>query len=89
MALQTNADAEAVRRVFLQFGVRRLVAFGSAVDGTFNSEHSDVDLLVEFLPNISSRFDAYFELKESLEELFGRPVDLVVRGRQRSSFVRS
>ena len=33
-----------------RFGVRRLVVFGSAVDGTFRAGLSDVDFLVELDP---------------------------------------
>jgi uncharacterized protein len=33
---------------------------------------------VEFAHALPNKFDAYFGLKESLEELLGRPVDLVM-----------
>lgn len=59
-------------------GARRLDAFGSAVRDDFNPATSDFDFLVEFdeLPP-TSYAQAYFTLKEGLESLFGRPVDLV------------
>ncbi len=61
-----------------RFGVRCLDVFGSAASGEFDPEHSDVDFLVEFEPpEGTSRFDAFFGLKEALEELLRRPVDLV------------
>lgn len=61
-----------------RFGVRRLEVFGSAVSGEFDSTRSDVDFLVELdPPGGMSRFEAFFGLKESLEGLLGRPVDLV------------
>ena len=60
-----------------QYGVRRLIVFGSAVTDRFDDVHSDVDFLVEFRDDVVDRFDAYFGLKESLEALLGRPVDLV------------
>lgn len=61
-----------------RFGVRRLDVFGSAVSGKFDSARSDVDFVVEFdPPDGMARFDAFFEFKESLEELLGRRVDLV------------
>ncbi|QFU93822.1 nucleotidyltransferase family protein [Amycolatopsis sp. YIM 10] len=61
-----------------RFGVLRLDLFGSAADGSFDPERSDIDVLVEFdfAPGID-RFANYFGLKEGLEALFGRPVDLV------------
>jgi predicted nucleotidyltransferase len=59
--------------------VRRLELFGSAVDGTWDSGRSDLDFLVEFLPEATSRiFAGYFDLKDSLENLFGRKIDLVM-----------
>ncbi len=61
-----------------QFGVRRLAVFGSATSGEFDPVRSDVDFLVELEPpDGTSRFDAFFGLKEALEALLGRTVDLV------------
>jgi len=59
-----------------RFRVRRLDLFGSAASDDFDAERSDLDFLVEFEPDALS-FDAYFGLKESLEALFGRGIDLV------------
>jgi hypothetical protein len=70
--------AEALAELCRQHGVRRLEVFGSAVSGDFDRAHSDIDFLVELRPPAgSSRFDAFFGLKEDLEALLGRPVDLV------------
>lgn len=56
------------------FGVRDLALFGSASRNTAGSE-SDIDILVAFDgPATSSR---YFGLQFYLEDLLGRPVDLV------------
>ncbi|MCA1708794.1 MAG: nucleotidyltransferase domain-containing protein [Actinobacteria bacterium] len=61
-----------------RFGVRRLDVFGSATGEEFDPASSDIDLLVELEPlEGMSRFDAFFGMKEGLEALFGRPVDLV------------
>ena len=59
-----------------RFHVRRLDLFGSAASDDFDPAHSDLDFLVEFEPEALS-FDIYFDLKESLEAVFGRSVDLV------------
>jgi predicted nucleotidyltransferase len=58
------------------FGARRLGLFGSQARGEA-TEVSDLDFLVEFEPGTKT-FDNYMDLKEFLENLFGRPVDLVV-----------
>lgn len=62
--------AEMARR----FGVRQLSLFGSAARDELRAD-SDVDVLVEFEGPAS--FDAYFGLKDHLEALLLRPVDLV------------
>lgn len=64
-----------------RFGVRRLEVFGSAATGAFDPRRSDVDFLVDFDPlGHPDRFAQYFGLKEALEAMFGRPVDLVEEG---------
>lgn len=72
-------DRVAVTELSRRYGVRRLLVFGSAVRADFDEGTSDVDFLVEFHDNLPNRFDAYFGLKEALEALLGRPVDLVSR----------
>ena len=62
-----------------RFRVHRLELFGSAVDGSFDPQTSDLDFLVEFASlKDGEHFDAYFGLLEGLQELFQRPVDLVM-----------
>lgn len=59
-------------------GARRLDAFGSAVRTDFNPRVSDLDFLVEFDDVPPAAYaKAFFTLKEELEALFGRPVDLI------------
>lgn len=70
-------DEAAIADLARSHHVRRLVLFGSAATDAFDAEHSDVDFLVEFSPTSSTPFDDYFGLKEGLEELLERPVDLV------------
>jgi hypothetical protein len=68
--------------------VRRLEVFGSAADGTFDPERSDIDFLVDFFPfKPGTAFDTYFGLLEELESLFGRKIDLVDLESIRNPFV--
>jgi hypothetical protein len=69
---------EEVAALCRRAGARRLDVFGSAIRDDFDPVTSDLDFLVEFddLPP-KAYADAYFTLKESLERLFGRPVDLI------------
>src|SRR5262245_16158756 len=58
--------------------VRTLEAFGSAVDGRFDADRSDLDFLVDFLPLEPGRHaKAYLGLLLDLEDLFKRRIDLV------------
>lgn len=70
-------NREAINRLCHQFGVRRLEAFGSILRDDFDAGRSDVDLLVEFDASVASSFTNLLDLKEALESLFCRPVDLV------------
>jgi predicted nucleotidyltransferase len=69
-----------------RYGVARLDLFGSAATDAFDPQRSDLDFLVEFDANSSGLFDRYFGLKESLETLYGRPVDLVTAGSLRNPY---
>jgi uncharacterized protein len=71
-----------------RFRVRRLDLFGSAAVDR-DQPGSDLDFLVEFeaLPP-GTYADTYFGLLESLQGLFGRPVDLVVSTAIRNPYFR-
>ena len=57
--------------------VNRLYMFGSLLTPDFN-KNSDIDLLIQFEEiNVADYFSNYMDLKERLEDLFQRPVDLV------------
>lgn len=73
--IETNRDA--IATLCRQHGVRQLEVFGSILRGDFDAQHSDVDVLVEFQPACADDFTNFLDLKEALESLFGRPVDLV------------
>lgn len=78
---QLTEHREAIADHCRRFGVARLAVFGSAVSEQFEPGRSDVDFLVEFDPSSAvGRFDAYFGLKERLEDLLGHPVHLVAPG---------
>src|SRR3972149_11116744 len=64
----------AERQRLRALGVRRIAVFGSISRGEA-TEVSDLDLLVELG---RKTFDAYMDVKEFLEDLFGCSVDLVL-----------
>ena len=61
-----------------RFGVATIGLFGSFVRGEERPE-SDVDVLVTFRKG-QETFDNYMDCKFYLEDLFGRKVDLVIKG---------
>jgi predicted nucleotidyltransferase len=69
-ALRANADRIA------DFGVIRLAVFGSVARNEATPD-SDVDILVEFRPDVSVGLFAFARLRRYLTEILGCDVDLV------------
>ena len=68
--------------------MRKLEVFGSASGSAFDPQRSDVDVLVQFgnaYP--ADPMGEYFGLKAQLEQVLGRPVDLLVDGAVRNPYV--
>ena len=71
---------EALAAICRRYGVARLEIFGSAArDADFDPDRSDADFLVTFTPGARNDLGAFADLKEALERLLGRRVDLVER----------
>jgi uncharacterized protein len=64
------------REDFARMGVKSMAIFGSVARDEARSD-SDVDILVEFQG--PATFNGYMDLKFFLEDILGRPVDLVTR----------
>lgn len=73
-----ESSREQIAALCRHHGVRRLDVFGSALREDFEALSSDFDAVVEFstAPGESSLL-RYFSLKQQLESLLQRPVDLV------------
>jgi predicted nucleotidyltransferase len=79
--MTTSIDTQRadIERLCRQFGVQQLEVFGSAAGGAFDPSRSDVDLIVDFGPGEQpDLFNRYFGLKEALEQVLGRNVDLLM-----------
>ena len=73
-----ESQHEMLKALCRQFHVAQLEVFGSAANGEFSPERSDLDFLVLFEPcTPSEHYERYFGLLESLHSLFGKKVDLV------------
>lgn len=67
-----------ITRICRSLPIKRLGLFGSALSRNF-SDSSDIDVLVIFDSDENiDLFDKYFELKEQLEKIFKREIDLIV-----------
>ncbi len=77
---------DAIRALCRKHAVARLELFGSAATDAFHPADSDVDFIVDHAPDIDLGpwMPRSFEVKERLEALLGRPVDLVMAGGMRN-----
>lgn len=58
--------------------VDELAAFGSVLEPEYGPD-SDIDVLITFNPNAKWGIFAFIEMREELEKMFEREVDLVSR----------
>lgn len=91
-------NIETIKKLCKEHHVKNLYAFGSAVSGDF-TENSDIDLIYEmdydgfdfekFDKNPYDPFLSYFDLKEKLEHLFGKKVDLIPNQDFRNKYLKA
>jgi hypothetical protein len=75
-AANIEVPTEEIAAMCRRNGVRRLALFGSVLTGRF-SEHSDIDVLIEFRPNERVGFFRLADIQDELSRLLdGRTVDL-------------
>src|SRR5271166_6792073 len=80
MEAAIDQKRDALAAICRRYGVVRLEVFGSAArGGDFEPNRSDADFLVTFKPAARNDLAAFADLKEALERLLGRPVDLIER----------
>lgn len=79
MHKQVESKLKAIAAICRDNHVLKVELFGSATSEHFDQEKSDFDVLVTFEDIEPVAYaDAYFGLLEGLQELFNRPVDVVV-----------
>jgi predicted nucleotidyltransferase len=76
--VQLSIDWDRIEAFCRKWGIAELALFGSVLRDDFGPE-SDVDVLVRYTPDATPSLFDHAERKEELEEIFGRPVDLVSR----------
>jgi len=84
----TDEFEPAIAELCRRLKISRLDIFGSATSEEFHAD-SDVDVLVRFEQDGGGLFNRYFDLKEGLEAIFGRPVDVVVEESLKNPYFRA
>jgi predicted nucleotidyltransferase len=83
-----ESNIEKIRQLCSTHKVNKLFVFGSVLQDSFNKE-SDIDLVVDFSNIALEEYaDNYFDLKEQLESIFHRPVDLLEEKGIRNAFLK-
>ncbi|MEH6705113.1 MAG: nucleotidyltransferase domain-containing protein [Galbibacter orientalis] len=66
-----------MKKLCKQYKVKTFFAFASATRNDFKDD-SDIDFIVDFEETDSFKYtNLYFQLKENLEKLFQRQIDLI------------
>lgn len=89
IASELEAKRSEIEALCMRANVLSLDLFGSAASPEFRPETSDLDFVVTFgeFPH-GGIFDAYMDLAEGLEALFGRKADLVIERSIRNPYFR-
>ena len=81
-------NIEKIKNLCAKHKVSKLFVLGSVLKDTFTNE-SDIDLVVDFEKlDLSEYADNYFDLKDQLESIFNRPVDLLEEKGIRNPYLR-
>lgn len=71
-----------------EYKVKKFSVFGSVLTEKFSSD-SDLDFIVDFYENDPIKYtDLYYKLKDELEQIFKRQIDLIEERGIRNSFFR-
>jgi len=83
-----DQNMDKIRKLCEQHYVSQLSVFGSILTDKF-TKNSDIDLLVDFSNiDLQNYADNYFSLKQALEEIFRRQVDLLEDKAIRNPYLR-
>lgn len=73
----TEKNINRIKKLCEQYKVRTFSAFGSVTRNDFKDD-SDIDFVVDFDESDPFKYtDSYFQLKEKLEKLLKRQIDLI------------
>lgn len=89
MITEPDRHKDEIIALYHELGVKQLDVFGSAVTGTYNPQQSDIDFLVEYPEgyDYGPWGSRHIELKQRLEQLLDRSVDLIILRTLRNPYV--
>lgn len=70
-----NITDEQLQEFCCRNRIKLLALFGSVLRDDFDAQHSDIDVLVEFEPDVQLGYE-FFTIQQALSDLLNRPVDL-------------
>lgn len=83
-----DQNIDIIRKLCKQHYVSQLSVFGSILTDKYN-DNSDIDFLVDFSNiDLQKYADNYFSLKQALEKIFRRHVDLLENNAIRNPYLR-
>jgi len=74
--ISINLPMDQIKKLCIKWKIKELSLFGSILRDDFDFEKSDIDILYVFMPGVHWGLDIV-EMKEELEKLFTRSIDLV------------
>lgn len=84
----SEKNIERIKQLCKEYRVKNISVFGSVLTDKFSS-NSDIDFVVDFDENDPIKYtDLYFQLKEKLEQILKRPIDLIEERGIKNSFFR-
>jgi hypothetical protein len=84
VALGVELPETAIAEICRRYQVKELAVFGSAARGELRPD-SDIDFLVEFLPEAGVDLLEHFAAERELSQVLGRKVELVSKRALRSA----
>ncbi|MBW6482918.1 MAG: nucleotidyltransferase domain-containing protein [Vicingaceae bacterium] len=82
----SEKNLERIKQLCKEYRVKKFSAFGSVLTDNFSSE-SDIDFMVDFNENDPIKYtDLYFQLKDKLEQILRRQIDLIEERGIKNSF---
>ncbi len=78
MVPSLHVSSAAIASFFRKWGIGELAVFGSALREDFGAQ-SDIDFLMTMPPGSEYSWEQYLRMKNELEQIVGRKVDLLDR----------